>query len=77
MGRAGFYKDKHQAGSGVKKEISVVFLDIVGAAITYWAEKRTAGTFVFMAVGYSSVSSETSKGVSTVLTRDWVQTLLI
>lgn len=53
----------------------MAFLDTVGAAITHGAEKRTAGTFTFMAVGYSSVLSAASKGVSTVLTRDWVQVL--
>lgn len=57
--------------------VYVVFLDIVGAVITHFGEKRTAGTFLFMAVGYSSVSSETSKGASTVLTKVWVQVLPI
>lgn len=53
-----------------------MFLDIMGAAKN-GLRKELHGTFIFMAVGYSSVSSETSEGVSTDLTRDWVQVLPI
>lgn len=55
-----------------------MFLDIMGAAKNgLRKELHLHGTFIFMAVGYSSVSSETSEGVSTDLTRDWVQVLPI
>lgn len=44
-----------------EKDVYAVFVGVVGAAIISWPEKRTAGTSVFMAVRYSSVSSETLK----------------
>lgn len=69
-----FTKTSTGLGAG-RKKVYVVCLGIMGAAIIYWAEERTADTFAFMAVGYTLVTLETFKGVNVVLTGDWVPVL--